>query len=228
MGLVWLVAASLMGGEADGRVIVAFGDSITYGANLKPEQSYPAQLQGLLRERLGDETLTVVNAGVGGNTVAAGQARLERDVLAHRPVAVLIGFGLNDSAMKGPNQPKVAADAFAEKLEAVCRKVGETGARVFLATITPVVETWYFERHPPEWYPDGLKPLLARYDAAIRAVAEKLALTVLDLGAVVPVEHIRVPDNSHGSRDGVHPTPDGCRDIAVAYADRLVPWLKER
>lgn len=95
-----------------------------------------------------------------------------------------------------------------------------------LATLTPVVEEYYFERHPKEWYAEGLKPVLERYTAAARRVAEQTKRPLVDLTDLDPTVHIRTPENS-GLRDGVHPTPTGCAEIARRYADVLEPLLKE-
>ncbi|MCX7008096.1 MAG: GDSL-type esterase/lipase family protein, partial [Kiritimatiellaeota bacterium] len=62
-----------------GKKVVCFGDSITH-------LGFPK----LVAEQLG---VTVINAGAGGNTTRAGLARMEQDVLAHKPDAVTILFG---------------------------------------------------------------------------------------------------------------------------------------
>lgn len=218
-----VLAAGLGGLPALGAepVIVAFGDSITYGSGVKPEESYPAQLQARLRERWGEPGLTVVNAGLGGNTATQGLARLEQDVLKHKPVAVLIGFGMNDSVMVAAGQERVPPQKFRETLLEMVHRVQAAGALVLLAPVTPVLEEYYFERHPRDWYPAGLEPQLARYTAVICEVAEATGATLVDLSALDPARHLRTPENS-GARDGVHPTPGGYTILAEAYAEALV------
>jgi acyl-CoA thioesterase-1 len=61
--------------ETQPPVIVAFGDSLTAGLGLPQDQAFPAQLEVALKAR-GTEA-TVVNAGVSGDTAAAGLARLD-------------------------------------------------------------------------------------------------------------------------------------------------------
>lgn len=58
--------------------IVAFGDSLTAGYGLRPTEAFPARLQAALRAKGYD--VTVANAGVSGNTTAAGLARVQRAV----------------------------------------------------------------------------------------------------------------------------------------------------
>ncbi|MBP9760354.1 MAG: arylesterase [Candidatus Pacebacteria bacterium] len=80
-------------GEA-GVTIVAFGDSLTAGYGLPASESYPAQLEVLLREK--GRSVRVVNAGVSGETT---RGNLERAsfIRAQNPDVVLLGIGGNDA-----------------------------------------------------------------------------------------------------------------------------------
>ena len=80
---------------AGGDVVVFFGDSITQGYGVLPEESFPA----LAALTLG---VPFVNAGVPGDTMSAGLARMERDVLAHHPRLVVVEFGGNDFLRRVP------------------------------------------------------------------------------------------------------------------------------
>ena len=82
--------------------IVAFGDSLTAGFGLRPSQAFPAQLQKELRAR--GHNVVVDNAGVSGDTTAAGLARLDW-AIGDDADAVILEFGAND-ALRGID-PKV-------------------------------------------------------------------------------------------------------------------------
>src|SRR5438876_1886460 len=75
------------------RIIVAFGDSLSAGAGVTSEESYPAQLQEKLM--LAGYHYRVINAGVSGDTSAGALRRVDW-VLKSKPAIVIVELGAND------------------------------------------------------------------------------------------------------------------------------------
>ena len=74
-------------GTAHAATVVALGASNTFGKGVSRSQSYPAQLETLLRKSGLD--VRVVNAGINGDTTGGMLARLDRVVPKRTGVAVL-------------------------------------------------------------------------------------------------------------------------------------------
>lgn len=99
------------------KLVLAFGDSLTAGYGLAAGQSFPAQLQSALRKQ--GLSVRVHNAGVSGETTAAGRARLNwvLSSLKVKPDLVILELGANDM-LRGlpPAQAKANLDAVLTEL----------------------------------------------------------------------------------------------------------------
>ncbi|MGH6793228.1 MAG: arylesterase [Methyloceanibacter sp.] len=122
--------ASLPTLEAEPRapVIVALGDSLTAGLGLPQDQSFSSQLEAALKARGHD--VTVIDAGVSGDTAAAGLKRLDW-ALPDNASAVIIELGAND-ALQGlpPEGTKAALAKIIERAQAKGLPVLLTGMEV--------------------------------------------------------------------------------------------------
>jgi acyl-CoA thioesterase-1 len=74
-------------------VIVVLGDSLTAGFGLTPDEAFPAVLEQKLRRE--GYHYRVVNAGVSGDTTAAGLRRVDW-VLRSQPAIAIVALGAND------------------------------------------------------------------------------------------------------------------------------------
>jgi acyl-CoA thioesterase-1 len=74
-------------------VVVAFGDSLTSGPGLRPEQTYPA----LLQERIAESghNQHVINAGVSGDTSSEALRRFDASLVPDAQILIL-AIGIND------------------------------------------------------------------------------------------------------------------------------------
>lgn len=109
------------------KLILAFGDSLTAGYQLKPGQSFPAQLEAALRKE--GRAVRVHNAGVSGDTTAQGKARLPwvLSSLRQKPDLAIVALGANDM-LRGQSPAQARAN-----LDAILTELGKRGIPVVVA-----------------------------------------------------------------------------------------------
>lgn len=105
-------------------VILALGDSLTEGLNVKQSENYPAILQRELLARGYD--VKVVNSGLSGETSSGLKNRLDW-VLQLQPDLTILNIGAND-AMRG-----LPLDLTRGNIEHIIEKVQGSGSQVVLA-----------------------------------------------------------------------------------------------
>lgn len=103
-------------------VILAFGDSLTFGTGAQPGQSYPA----VLAELTGRE---VINAGIPGELSSAGKTRLSQILQETKPDLVILCHGGNDLLRKQSRQQLQA------NLQAMVDEITDSGAQVLLVAV---------------------------------------------------------------------------------------------
>ncbi len=118
-----------------GDTIVAFGDSLTFGLGTTPDKAYPAVLQAL-------SSVTVINAGVSGETTAEGKLRLPSVLDEHDPALVILFEGGNDVLRNLPAQQTKA------NLDQMIRTIQARGAQLVLVGVP---EKSLFSSSAP-WY----------------------------------------------------------------------------
>ena len=100
------------------RLVVAFGDSLYAGYRLAPNEGLAPQLQAALNAD--GINARVHNAGVSGDTTAAGKTRLAfvLDNLERKPDLVVLGLGGNDM-LRGvkPEQTRANMTAMLDELK---------------------------------------------------------------------------------------------------------------
>ena len=120
---------------AGDSVILAFGDSLTFGTGAEPAESYPAVLNTLVGR-------WVVNAGVPGEVTAEGLSRLPRVLDKVQPALLILCHGGND-LLRRLNQQQAA-----DNLRAMIRLAQERG----IAVIMIAVPSPGLSLSPPSFY----------------------------------------------------------------------------
>lgn len=181
------------------RLVLAFGDSLYAGYGLKPGESLPDVLQADLRAE--GVNARVVNAGVSGDTTAAGRRRLafSLDNLERMPDLVILGLGGNDVLRQlDPAETRANLTAMLDELKRRGVPVVLTGMRA-----------------PPNLGPDYTARFDAIYPELARTYGAGLYPFLLD--GVIGQRAVMLPD-------GVHPNAAGVERIA----GRLTPVVAER
>jgi acyl-CoA thioesterase-1 len=188
---------------ADQPRVLVLGDSLVAGYGLPPGQSLPDQLRRDLAAK--GMSVSVINAGVSGDTTAGGLARLDWS-LADNPDAVIIVLGGNDMLRGLPPEGTAA------NLEAIISRLRERHIEVLLAGMMAPrnLGAAYVEAF------DAIYPALARrYDIEFYPF-------FLDGVALDPALNLD---------DGLHPNRQGINEISrrmLPVVERLLGRLDGR
>ncbi|WP_417469376.1 arylesterase [Maricaulis sp.] len=198
IGLLALAAPAMAAGDEPGYRLVVIGDSLSAGFGLSDEQALPAALGRALAAR-GIANVRVINAGVSGDTTAAGLNRFDFSVGPDAD-GVIIALGAND-ALQG--QPPAQARA---NLAAMIDRAQARGLDIVLAGMLAPINLG--ETYRQEF--DTLYPALASEKSV------PLYPFLMEPVALHP-EFLQ--------RDGLHPTAEGVERMAEPLADFLVETL---
>ncbi|MHB1936547.1 MAG: arylesterase [Acidobacteriaceae bacterium] len=177
--------------------IVAFGDSLTAGLGVSHNQSYPANLQRELDAR--GYRYRVVNLGISGNTTKDGVLRIH-EAVKYRPSVVIVAFGGNDGLRGLPIQDTEM------NLSAIIVAMQDAHAKVILGGITL----------PPNYGSD----YIARFNAMYRKESKVYHVPLLPF---MLKDVYGVPGSMQD--DGIHPTAQGCKQVAKNFLPLLLPLL---
>lgn len=211
---ILLSGASVSAQLQDGETIVFLGDSITQqGAG---EKGYVTLFRQAIEKSRPDSGIKVIGAGIGGNKVPNLEARLEKDVLAHKPNVVVIYIGINDVWHSTRGQG-TEIGTFETGLRSLIKRCTDAGARVILSTPSVIDE-----KHDGS---NALDKMLDEYAAVSRKVAMETGTTLLDLRAafIANLKEYNTANEPRGilTGDGVHLNDAGNRFVAVRMLEAV-------
>jgi lysophospholipase L1-like esterase len=150
--------------------ILFFGDSITQqGAGPK---GYVTLVDQKLKEKAGG-AYEAIGAGISGNKIYDLYLRMDDDVLAKKPDAVVIWIGVNDVWSKVKRGTGTDPDRFTAFYNAIIKKLQKGGITVFLATPAVIGEKT-----------DGSNEQegdMNKYAALVRSIAKNNHCSLIDL-----------------------------------------------
>ena len=192
-------AAPVAGPE---RRILAFGNSLFAGYGVGVDKSYPAKLQAALRER--GLNAVVVNAGVSGDTTAAGRQRLAftLDAQEEKPDLFILELGGND-LLRGLSPDETRAN-----FEAMLDELKRREIPVLLMGM----------RAPPNYGAEYQRD----FDALFGELAEQYGADLVPFW----LETIYQQPNLFQS-DRIHPTEEGLAKLVTATIDQVEDALPE-
>ncbi|WP_299589791.1 arylesterase [uncultured Tateyamaria sp.] len=193
---------------ADRVTIAALGDSLTQGYGLPVEQGFVPQLEGWLRAQ--GEDVTVINAGVSGDTTQGGLSRVGW-TLTPDVDALIVTLGGND-LLRGLS-PEVSR----ANLEGIVQAAEAAGVAVLVIGM----------QAPGNYGPD----YKAAFDAMYPEIAEAYGALYLDsfftgLGGV-GIDPAEV--QAFMQADGIHPNADGVTRIVGGIGpsvQALIAWVQ--
>lgn len=190
---------------AEPITLVALGDSLTQGYGLPPDQGFVPQLQAWLRAKGTD--VTVVNAGVSGDTTAGGRSRIDW-TLTDDVDALIVNLGGND-LLRGLD-PKATRD----NLDAILSAAEAKGLPTLLVAL----------RAPGNYGPD--------YKAAFDAIYPDLAAKhgdALTANFFFPLidQNSRLLSPDLMQSDGIHPSAKGVQVIVDYFGPQVMALLEK-
>lgn len=186
----------------DETVIVMLGDSLTAGFGLPIDDALPEVVEARLRSD--GLPVSVINAGVSGDTTANGLARFDWSVTSADPDILLIALGANDFLRGQP------ADMVRQNLSAIIERAQTAHIDVILVGLSP--RTSDVSEGSAATYAAIYPELADTYDVAL---FPDMLDGVWDTPALLQA-------------DGLHPTSEGVNKVAARLADFLkaYPGLK--
>jgi lysophospholipase L1-like esterase len=176
-----------------GDRIVFLGDSIT------EQYLYSSYIELYLTTRFPEGKFTFLNAGIGGDTASGGANRFQAHVLAEKPTAITINFGMNDGGYGkfNPGGNKV----FVEKTEAMLEMAKKAGVHVALLSPNAV------DRRNKS---NGAEYVVTQkqFYAPLKSLAEKYGAAFVDQYAITKAATDRMEQDDPMAKKAV-PYPDG-------------------
>ncbi len=196
---LFIVLALLLQATDGPKVILFFGDSLTAGYGLSPDQAFPALVEKRCMENA--TPCKAINAGLSGETSAGGLSRI--DWVLRQPIDVFVlELGANDGLRGLPlEQTKKNLQSIIDRVKAKYPK-----AKIVIAGMLV----------PPNMGPD----YSAGFSKIFQEIARKNHATLIPFLLEDVAGHEKLNQS-----DGIHPNVEGHRIVADNVYKVLSPLL---
>jgi lysophospholipase L1-like esterase len=164
-----LVAATGLQAQTKDEFFFKSGDRVLFlGDSITEQYQYSTDIELYLTTRFPKWNLVFLNAGIGGDTAGGGNGRFTPHVLAEKPTAITINFGMNDGGYGAFNPG--ARDNYAKNTEGMLTAAKAAGVRVALvspnAVDTRIQERFKLYLETQKQFYEPLQGLAEKYGAA--------------------------------------------------------------
>ena len=204
-------------------VIVAFGTSLTEAVQVAQDKRWVDLLQEMLQQKYPDLEITVINAGIGGNTTRDRMARLTKDVLDRYPDLVISDFGANDASYLMDHH--VSLDEFARNIRGMHDQiVSKTGAAEIYWPQTPLLSEKHVWREQPIYMKaGGIDKYADAYRKYTFNMCQKLKVQFVDMDAIFRKKIREKGADFYLCADGTHFLEAGNQLVA----ESLLPFVEK-
>ncbi len=194
-----IVLVLLTGMVSAQKNILFFGNSLTAGYGLSPDEAFPAIAAELLQQK--GKAVKVINGGLSGETSAGGLTRI--DWMLRQPVDILVlELGANDGLRGLPlEQTRL-------NLQGIINKARAKNPKIKIVIAGMMV--------PPNMGPEYSE----KFQQLFKDLAQKNQAVLIPflLEGVAGHPHLNLPD-------GIHPNAAGHRIVAQTVLQYLEPLL---
>lgn len=218
LGVVFFASAGCAPASG-GNLVVCFGDSITEQGGAWG--GYVGMAEKVLRRSRPDANIRLVAAGVSGSRVPDLERRVDAEVIARKPQAVVVYIGIND-VWHSTRGGGTSLSDYEAGLDRLVEKMQQAGIAVILCTPSVIGEA-----RPGT---NSLDSMLDTYAEATRQVAARHGCRLVDLRRALQdyltAHNPRNFESGILTTDGVHLNAAGNRLVAheITKTVEAIDW----
>ncbi|EKO36949.1 GDSL-like protein [SAR86 cluster bacterium SAR86E] len=187
-----------LGIQIDNKIVI-LGDSLSAGYGVSIDESWPSLLQKRMRDE--NHNISIINAGISGDTTSGGLYRLPELLNNHNPSLVILELGGNDG-LRGMSIKNVIKKNLISMIELI---QSSNSNLVLIGVELPPNYGQIYTNQFKKMYSD----LAQTYDVA------------LVNGSLVKMVEMNLMQ-----ADGIHPNPEGHKMIEHEVSQVVIPIIQ--